>query len=375
MDLRLVIDGPDISAVTGTQMEAVIQAGLTDGKVLVELPAFTGDGVTKTFDTGISIPTMVMVDPIVGGVPQRGPAYTTSGSSITFAEAPAAGVKIFPRLVAAVDALSAVLSVAGKTGAVTLTIGDVGGLQAALEAKQAMDTTLTALAALAGAGLIRAAGTDSFVMQAVGAASATDILDRAAGDGRYSQLGHGHDAAAITSGVFDLARIPAAALERLVLVADQTARYALTVAVASTTLSGDLCTGGTATASGQQGGYEASKAFDDSTATAWYSSDGTGSDDWIAYQFPQAYAIREVDITSSTAGGGAATFWPTSWLLQSSPDGSSWTTVATLSKAQDTTLQTFSIPASTARAHWRLLCNSSQSNNIAVGEIAMRAYV
>ena len=40
----------------------------------------------------------------------------------------------------------------------------------------------------------------------------------------------GLDAAKVTSGVFDIARIPAAALERLVQVADQTARYALTTA-------------------------------------------------------------------------------------------------------------------------------------------------
>lgn len=38
------------------------------------------------------------------------------------------------------------------------------------------------------------------------------------------------DAAKITSGTFDIARIPAAALERMVSVADQTARYALTTA-------------------------------------------------------------------------------------------------------------------------------------------------
>ncbi len=49
------------------------------------------------------------------------------------------------------------------------------------------------------------------------ALSATDIPD--------------FDAAKVTSGVLDIARIPAAAIERLVPVADQTARYALTSAI------------------------------------------------------------------------------------------------------------------------------------------------
>ncbi len=39
---------------------------------------------------------------------------------------------------------------------------------------------------------------------------------------------HGHDASEINSGVLDIARIPAAAVERLVIVADEAARFALT---------------------------------------------------------------------------------------------------------------------------------------------------
>ncbi|MBF0128179.1 MAG: hypothetical protein HQM02_13340, partial [Magnetococcales bacterium] len=45
-----------------------------------------------------------------------------------------------------------------------------------------------------------------------------------------AETSHGHDASAITSGVLDIARIPVAALERLVAVADQTARFLLTTA-------------------------------------------------------------------------------------------------------------------------------------------------
>ena len=41
---------------------------------------------------------------------------------------------------------------------------------------------------------------------------------------------HNHDASAITSGVIDVARLPASVFERLVVVADQAARFALTIA-------------------------------------------------------------------------------------------------------------------------------------------------
>lgn len=57
-------------------------------------------------------------------------------------------------------------------------------------------------------------------------------LDVKFGDtaGTAAEGNHKHDAADITSGVLDIERIPVAALERLVIVADDTARFALTKA-------------------------------------------------------------------------------------------------------------------------------------------------
>jgi hypothetical protein len=60
----------------------------------------------------------------------------------------------------------------------------------ALAGKQPLDATLTALAGLdATAGLVEQTGPDSFTKRAMGVASATDVLTRADGDGRYDAIG------------------------------------------------------------------------------------------------------------------------------------------------------------------------------------------
>lgn len=78
-------------------------------------------------------------------------------------------------------------------------IADVTGLQAALDSKaatgsyQALDSTLTALAALDGtAGILEQTGVDTFVRRAIGVTTAVSLLTRADGDGRFALLGHTH---------------------------------------------------------------------------------------------------------------------------------------------------------------------------------------
>lgn len=64
---------------------------------------------------------------------------------------------------------------------------DIGTLDAG---KQDADATLTALAGLdATPGLVEQTGADAFTKRALGVASATDVLTRADGDGRYQAAG------------------------------------------------------------------------------------------------------------------------------------------------------------------------------------------
>lgn len=83
----------------------------------------------------------------------------------------------------------------------THVIADVTNLQASLDGKQPFDGTLTALAGLnwtIGAMVPVFTGVDTVSLRSVGAGAATDIIDRAAGDGRYSLLGHTHAIADVT---------------------------------------------------------------------------------------------------------------------------------------------------------------------------------
>jgi hypothetical protein len=83
-------------------------------------------------------------------------------------------------------------------------------MQSALNDKQPLDATLTALAALdAGTGLLEQTGADTFTKRNIGAASPTDILTKSGGDSLYAVTGHNHDAAyqALNQRLTDLAAL------------------------------------------------------------------------------------------------------------------------------------------------------------------------
>jgi len=88
----------------------------------------------------------------------------------------------------------------------------------------------------------------------------------------------------------------------------------------------DVCNGGTVTASSEreaaQGG---AKAFDNNTSSNW--SSWLNTPDWIIYDFGSG---NEKKIARYKMYSGGANGKPYNWQLQGSNDGSSWTTVHTV---------------------------------------------
>lgn len=87
----------------------------------------------------------------------------------------------------------------------------------------------------------------------------------------------------------------------------------------------DQCTGGTATASSDNGFDVAANAFDD-TSNSWESAGSTGPH-WIEYQFTSAQTILEIRLVA----GSTPSQMPSTFDIQYSDNGSDWTTTITYS--------------------------------------------
>jgi hypothetical protein len=84
----------------------------------------------------------------------------------------------------------------------------------------------------------------------------------------------------------------------------------------------DQCTGGTASTS--NAGTPAANAFNDNPADAWESGAPNALPEWIGYDFGSTKSIVEISITAPAAS--AASLTPTTFSVQQSPNGLSWTT-------------------------------------------------
>lgn len=116
----------------------------------------------------------------------------------------------------------------------------------------------------------------------------------------------------------------------------------------------DLTGSGTPTASGNYGpGYEADKAFDNNLNTSWASATGSGPD-WLRYDFGsgQSKVITEytfqLDANSYTR--------PTAWSFDGSADGSTWTSLHSLTgqSISSGTRYAYTFTNSTAYRYYRL---------------------
>lgn len=138
----------------------------------------------------------------------------------------------------------------------------------------------------------------------------------------------------------------------------------------------NVCSGGTAIASGSYGGgYSPSSAFDGSTSSNWFQS-GAGTDRWIGYDFG---AGVERDIVEVRTGPGAEDIggMPRLFLIESSDDNVTWEYewLCFYNAWVAQTAVTFVKPSDEAEnRYWGLVCVSAQqsNNDTVIAEIEMR---
>ena len=87
-------------------------------------------------------------------------------------------------------------------------------------------------------------------------------------------------------------------------------------------------TGGTATASSENGSHLAGAAFDTILNTFWQTSSGTTG--WLRYQFASPVSVAQVAILA-WGSGAVANNSPKNFTIDYSDNGSSWTTAYTSS--------------------------------------------
>jgi hypothetical protein len=135
-------------------------------------------------------------------------------------------------------------------------------------------------------------------------------------------------------------------------------------------------TGGTPLSSSNNGGEGPANAFDGNTSTIWTPNPAPNfaNPQWLRYQFPSAVTPATYSIQNRNA---SSPLWaPDSWSLQSSDDGTTWTTVGNYSAAWTTPLQTqtFTVGAYGLGDWYRLLITSvaSGSNHCRIGQIVFK---
>ena len=130
----------------------------------------------------------------------------------------------------------------------------------------------------------------------------------------------------------------------------------------------DISTVGSIIHSGTEvGGYEPAKAFDGNNATAWSSSEqglGISTVSYIGRNFGGVYTVKQIAYrTWSVANNNIS-----SWKVQVSNNGSSWTNVQTFTNCATgaSTLVTLSISTPVAGYYIRMLANANLTGTYSV---------
>jgi hypothetical protein len=250
-------------------------------------------------------------------------------------------VRISPRIGIALAAITS-----GATGNAQVRLGRVSGFSG-LTTGQAVFASATAGAVTQTAPAVPASGTQNASRLIGYAASATEIDFDPEDDTVFTAR---NSALAVDGTVTVQHWTDAGARDR-----EQGAYIA-----APGSYSANVATGGTALSGGASSGV-AANVFDGNTGTVWASSQtGTGVSGaaWIGYDMGAGNTreIRRIVLTQHTS---QAQNRISSGLLQSSPDGSTWTTRDTLTLPTTGAPETINCAASGAFRYWRLLANAN----------------
>jgi hypothetical protein len=118
---------------------------------------------------------------------------------------------------------------------------------------------------------------------------------------------------------------------------------------------------GVASAGTFQVGFEAWKAFDQNDLTSWASNGGVNSTSWVSYQLASAVIAKRYFILKVAA----ATNRPSSWRFEGSNDGSSWTTLDTVTGDSSVTYLSGTLANTTAYLYYRIFVTAVSAGSSA----------
>lgn len=129
------------------------------------------------------------------------------------------------------------------------------------------------------------------------------------------------------------------------------------------TMTSNTAPSGVASASTEYagGGFNAFQAFDGKDSTFWSGEQNLTSGQWLQYQFANAVIAKKITINNYNAS---------SFTLQASNDGSSFTTLVS-GTLSDNTTSTFNFNNTKAYKYYRLANLSTKSTNVAINTIQL----
>lgn len=121
-------------------------------------------------------------------------------------------------------------------------------------------------------------------------------------------------------------------------------------------MTGNTSSSGTSSGGTFQNGFEYWRAFDQNASTSWASNGGLGTTAWVSFQLPTAIVVKRYYIAKITT----TTNRPSGWNFQASNDGSSWTTLETVTgDTVNTTYLSGVLPNTTAYSYYRIFVNTA----------------